>query len=421
MTGPAAPGHRQPARRRRRALLAAVIGLAALAIGAGYLALRAGPIWGLLGMFDDGRRAESFRSLHEAVPSRTVRPGDDPWPFLVEERPLPGDYLFEGVERSLASFLDESETTGLLVARDGVIVHESYARGNDAASLATSFSVAKSVTSALVGIAVERGLVASLDDAISAYVPELAEGGYAGASIRDVLTMTSGVAWSEDYDDPRSDVMRLPLELFVFGRPIPRVLAGLESEHTPGRVQRYASSDALALGLLLERATGVHPSAFLQEVLWGPAGMASPAAWGTDRHDHALSYAFFGATLRDYGRFGRLYLESGRRDGVQVVPEGWVEASLTPAAAPTRNEVDGAFGAGLGYGYQWWIPPGGAGEAVAMGIYGQYVYVHRGLGVVIVKTSTDSDYLWRERETLAVFRAIARAVAAGAGGDAEAR
>lgn len=391
-------------------MLAAVIGVAILVVGAGFVALRARPVWGLLGMFSDERRAESFRSLHETLPSWTVLPGDDPWPFLVDERPLPGAYAFEGEERSLASFLDESETTGFLVARNGVIVHESYGRGNDAASLATSFSVAKSVTSALVGIAVERGLVTSLDDAVSAYVPELAAGGFATASIQDLLTMTSGVAWSEDYDDPRSDVMRLPLELFLFGRPLPRVLANLESEYAPGHVQRYVSSDALALGLLLERVTGMHPAALLEEALWVPAGMASAAAWGSDLHGHALTHAFLGVTLRDYARFGRLYLEGGRRDGAQIVPEGWVEASLSPVAAPARDEVDGAFGAGLGYGYQWWIPLDGPEEAVAMGIYGQYVYLHRGLGVVIAKTSTDRDYLQRQRETLAVFRAIARDV-----------
>jgi CubicO group peptidase (beta-lactamase class C family) len=389
-------------------MLVAVIGVAVLGIGAGSLALRARPIWALRGMFSDERRAESFRSLHETLPSWTVRPGDDPWPFLVDERPLPSAYAFEGEERSLASFLDESETTGLLVARDGVILHESYARGNDAASLATSFSVAKSVTSALVGIAVERGLVASLDDDISAYVPELAAGGFAAASIRHLLTMTSGVAWTEDYDDPRSDVMRLPLELFLLGRPLPCVLASLGSDHDPGRVRRYVSSDALALGLLLERVTGLHPAAFLEEALWVPAGMASSAAWGSDLHGHALTHAFLGATLRDYARFGRLYLEGGRRDGVQVVPEGWVEASFSPVAVPSRDAV--AFGADLDYGYQWWIPPDGADEAYAMGIYGQHLYLHRGLGVVIAKTSTDPHYLQRQRETLAVFRAIARDV-----------
>lgn len=396
-----------PTRRRRRAWLAVGIVTVALALVLAAAAFLV-PALPLLRLFDDAHRAERFRTLHELIPSQAVRAGDDPWPFTRAERPLPDTFEHLGAQRSLQAFLDASETTGLLVARDGVIVHESYARGNDAASLATSFSVAKSFTSALVGIALERGLIASLDDAIDAYVPELAAGGYEGVPIRDVLVMASGVAWNEDYDDPNSDVMRqLPVRLFVLRQAAPGVLAGVTRERAPGGPQRYASVDTLALGLLLERVTGVALGAFLEEALWQPAGMASRAAWGTDHHGNALAYAFLGATLEDYARFGRLYLHGGRRDGVEVVPASWVEASLTPARS---SGPDGAFGAGFGYGIQWWLPPDGEHEALALGIYGQAIYLDRGLGVVIVKTGTDPGFLGRQGETLAAFRAIASAV-----------
>ena len=381
--------------------LVGVIGIAALGVS---------PLLGLSRMFADDRRAESFRTLHRLLPSRSVVPASTPWPFSVQERPLPPSYPFADEDRSLVSFLERTETTGLLVARDDVIVHESYAPGYDDASLVTSFSVAKSVTSALIGIALDRGAIRSLDDSISDYVPELAQSAYAGVAIGDIISMSSGVAWSESYDDPDSDVMRLPLSLFVLRRSAPTVLAGLPRKHAPGSVRHYSSADALALGLLLERATGTHLAAFLEEVLWGPAGMSSPAAWGTDRHGNVLAYAFLGATLRDYARFGRLFLHGGRRDGTQVVPAAWVEASLTPGAAMVdRDEGDG-FGAGFEYGYQWWLPVDGDGEAIAMGIYGQFVYVHRGIGVVIVKISTDPHFAGREHETLAAFRAIGRSV-----------
>lgn len=398
-----------PRRTRRRWLaVGSVTALLTLVLAA---ALLIGPALPLLRMFDDAQRAESFRTLHTLLPSRVVRASDDPWAFTRDERPLPETFEHQGVERSLAAFLEVSETTGLLVAIDGAIVHESYARGYDAAALATSFSVAKSFTSALVGIALERGLIASLDDPVDAYVRELAAGGYAGVTVRQLLTMTSGVAWSEDYQDPRSDVMQLPVRLFVLRQAVPSVLAGVAREHAPGVVQRYSSADTLALGLLLERATGASLVSFLEEALWQPAGMASSAAWGTDRRGHALAYAFIGATLRDYARFGRLYLHGGRLGGVQVVPDAWVEASLTPVgpAGP-----DGAFGAGLRYGFHWWLPPDGEHEALALGIYGQAIYLHRDLGVVIVKTGTDPGFLGRQDETLAALRAIANAV-----GDAE--
>jgi len=391
----------------RRIVIVAVVlagSLVVLAVG-GFLFLRQGPAGGVLSMFADGRRAESFRTLHEALPSHAVAAGGDTWTFDRGAFLLPERYAFEGEERSLADLLVASETTGLLVARDGVILHEAYHQGYDERSLATSFSVAKSFTSALVGIALDRGQIRSIDDAVSDYVPELSGSGYEGVAIRDLLRMSSGIAFDEDYARAGSDVMQLPLRLFVLRRPVVDVLRGLMRQREPGAEQRYASSDAQALGLLLARATGTSVAAFLEEAIWRPAGMEADAAWGTDLHGQELTYAFLGATLRDYARFGRLFLNGGRRDDRQVVPAAWVVASLRPGAAPMAP--DAAFGAGFGYGYQWWVPGGDEGDFLAMGIWGQFVYVHPGHRVVIVKTSTDPGFAGRERETVAAFRAIA--------------
>ncbi len=396
---------------RRIVLAVAVVaGLLVLVAVGGYLYLRLGPASGVLNLFADGQRAENFRTLHQALPAHPVAAGDDPWAFERDERPLPERYAFEGQERSLAEFLRSSETTGLLVARDGAIVHEAYDEGYDERSLATSFSVAKSFTSALVGIAIERGQIRSLDDAISDYVPELVGSGYEGVAIRDVLTMSSGIAFDEDYARLGSDVMQLPVRLFVWRQSVVDVLARLPREREPGTLQSYASSDAQALGLLLARATGMNVAELLEEAIWQPAGMEADAAWGTDLHGQELTYAFLGATLRDYARFGRLYLNEGRRDDQQVVPAAWVGASVRPGAVAMAP--DAGFGAGFGYGYQWWVPDG-EGDFLAMGIWGQFVYVHPGHRVVIVKTSTDPGYAGRERETLAAFRAIAAAIADG--------
>ena len=398
---------------RRIVLAAAVVaGLLVLVAVAGFLYLRQGPAGGVLSLFADGQRAENFRTLHQALPSHRVAAGGDPWVFERAERPLPERYAFAGEERSLAELLRASETTGLLVARDGVLLHEAYFQGYDERSLATSFSVAKSFTSALVGVALERGWIGSIDDAISDYVPELVGSGYEGVAIRDVLTMSSGIGFDENYERLGSDVMQLPIRLFVLQRPVGDVLARLPRERAPGAVQRYASSDAQALGLLLARVSGASVAALLEEAIWRPAGMEADAAWGTDLHGQELTYAFLGATLRDYARFGRLYLNQGRRDGVQVVPAGWVAASVRPGASAIAP--DAGFGAGFRYGYQWWVPDGDEGDFLAMGIWGQFVYVHPGHRVVIVKTSTDPGFAERERETLAAFRAIA-AAAGGTG------
>jgi CubicO group peptidase (beta-lactamase class C family) len=396
------------ARILRRIVIAAAIlaGFLVVAAVAVFAYLRLGPAGGVVDLFADGRRAENFRTLHEALPSRPIAAGADTWPFERDERPLPERFAFDGDERSLDEFLRASETTGLLVARDGVILHEAYFEGYDERSMATSFSVAKSFTSSLVGIALERGQIRSIDDAISDYVPELVGSGYEGVAIRDVLTMSSGVAFDEDYTRWRSDVMQLPLRLFVLRQSVVDVLRRLPRERRPGGHFRYASSDAQALGLLLVRATGSTVAELLEADVWRPSGMESAAAWGTDLHGQELTYAFLGATLRDYARFGRLFLNAGRRDDRQVVPAAWVEASLRPHGFAA--EPDAGFGAGLGYGYLWWVPGGGEGDFLAMGIWGQFIYVHPGHRIVIVKTSTDPGFAGRERETVAAFRAIAR-------------
>ncbi len=178
-----------------RVLIVAGVLLALLTIAAVVLLafLRFSPLWGAIGMFDDARRTEAFRTMDTTFPAQRVAAGDDPWPFTVAERPLPAHYTFAGEERSIATFLERTETTGLLVARDGVIMHESYHRGYDSAAPITSFSVAKPFVTTLVGIAIERGHIASIDDALDTYVPELASGGYAGVTIRQALTMTSGI------------------------------------------------------------------------------------------------------------------------------------------------------------------------------------------------------------------------------------
>ncbi|TVR94910.1 MAG: class C beta-lactamase-related serine hydrolase [Trueperaceae bacterium] len=188
-------------------------------------------------------------------------------------------------------------------------------------------------------------------------------------------------------------------------------MSRLERARPPGLERSYASSDALVLGAVVSRAVGMPLAAFLEEALWVPAGMASDAAWNTDLFEHALAHAFLNATLRDYARFGRLVLHGGARDGSQVVPAAWIDDALHATDAPRVDTGAEPFGADFGLGYHWWLPDSPEEDAVAIGIYGQYLYVHPGLGVVIVKTSTDAGFTGREAETVEVLRAIAREAA----------
>jgi CubicO group peptidase (beta-lactamase class C family) len=402
----------------RRTLLivaATVLGLATVTGVGGYLYLRNSEWWVAVTLFHDDYRAENFRTMHELFPSREVSAGGYVW--KLPRAPggpvsLPETYRFEGEERSLASFLEESETSGLLVLREGEIAHESYYQGYDATSRAQSFSMAKSVVSALVGIAIEEGSIRSVRDSISDYLPELRGSGYEGVSIHDVLTMSSGVDFDEDYDSFRSDVMWLPVRIFGFQHAVPDILADLGRKREPGTYNEYVSSDSLVLGLLVERATGTSLDRYLSEKIWIPAGMEHSAWWNRDYHGNGLGHAFLGATLRDFGRLGLLYLNDGvrpdRPETGEIVPARWIFDSVNPEGAHLQPGKNPDSFWTFGYGYQWWIPEEPDGEFTAIGIWGQYIYVYPRYGTVIVKTSTDYDFDTRDHETIEVFRTIAR-------------
>lgn len=387
-----------------------VLGVLVIIAAAGFLWLRNSPAWDGITLFSDANRAANFRQMDRIFPFREVARGDSIWTFDHVPHPLPDSYEFNGESHDLAAFFDRTETTGLLVVHAGAITHEEYRLGADETSPFTSWSVAKSVLSALIGIAVEEGHIASIRDPISQYVPTLAGSGYGPVPIEDALTMSSGVEFDEDYDNPRSDINMLFVRAMALGTPIEDSIARLQSIRAPGEFNEYISSDTMALGLVLEAATGMPVAEYLSSRLWGPMGAEADATWSTDRTGREIALCCLNAILRDYARFGRLYLEGGARDGVQIVPADWVQASVNPTAPhlqPGQNPLsDWTFG----YGYKWWIPEDPQGDFTAIGIYGQYVYVDPAREVVIVKTSADPDFEDNDHETIAAFRAIARAL-----------
>lgn len=382
-----------------------------LAAAGGYLWLRNSPYWAGITFFAEDVRVENFRSMDRIMPAREVPAGGAVWAFGSAPRGLPETYVYDGAERSLAAFLDETVTTGLLVVRGGAITHEDYRLGGTETSSFTSFSVAKSVVSALVGIALAEGRIASIEDRITDYVPALAGSGYDDVTIEDALTMSSGVAFDEDYANPMSDVNRLLFAL-VAGQSMVDALARLQRVRDPGTYNDYISADTVALGLVLEAATGMSNADYLATRLWQPMGAEAPAMWNMGRRGEVLPYCCLNARLRDYARFGRLFLEGGARDGVQIVPQSWVDASTRPTAPRLEPGDNPASFWTFGYGYQWWIPEGPEDAYLAIGIWGQYIYVDRAREIVIVKTSADEGFDTRDHETVAAFRAIASHTAA---------
>ena len=397
----------------RRLIRIALWGLAALAVlvFAAFLWLRQSPYWAGITLFSESQRVENFRAMDRVFPARPVPRDGDVWTFDHAPAPLPVTYDFRGEARDLATFLDWTETTGLLVVRRGAITHEDYRQGADESAPFTSWSMAKSVLSALIGIAVDEGHIDSIRDPIGAYVPALADSGYADVPIEDALTMSSGVAFDEDYDNPLSDINMLFIRAMAMGTPVEDTIAGLHSVRAPGTFNDYVSSDSMALGLVLEAATGMPVADYLASRLWGPMGAEADASWSTDRTGREFALCCLNATLRDYARFQRLYLEGGAREGQQIVPADWVAASVTPEAAHLQPGENPASSWTFGYGYQWWIPEDPQGDFLAIGVWGQYIYVDPSREIIVVKTSADPLFDDNDHESVAAFRAIARAVA----------
>lgn len=368
----------------------------------------------ILTLFTGAEQYENFNRMKELFPTGEMTPADQPFQFGESVQiALPASFKYNGDDRDLQTFLQETDTSALLVLKDGNVVFEEYwlTGGRDVQWM--SMSVAKSFVSAAVGIAVSEGHIASIEEPVTQYVPSLAGSAYDGVRIKDVLQMSSGAAWSEDYNDPDSDISRFG-RIFALGGSLNEFAATLTRDNEPGTFNRYNSTDTQVLGMLLVEATGRSITDYMTEKLWHPMGAESSAYWLLDDEKMEMAFAGMNATARDYAKIGELYRLGGRLNGRQVAPEPWVSASVTPDALhlqPGKNNPASDFE--LGYGYQWWIPEGDEGEFSAIGIYNQFVFVNPTDGVVIVKLSANSDYgsttdesSYREIETIEMFRAI---------------
>lgn len=354
---------------------------------------------------------ENFRSLYIKYPSAKVAKSAEASDLTKQERPLPESYQFRGETRKITDWIDRSQTTGLLVIKDGVIVHEQYLRGNTADTQAIAMSLSKSIISFLVGNAVADGLI-DLAAPVEKYAPVLAEGGYKGVSVKNVLQMSSGIGFNENYGDLNSDVVRYIAQILT-GSVI-EFTAHLKNELPQGTVNRYVSADTQVLGLVVEGATKKPLNEYFGERLWSRLGSQADAYWLLDSKGEVVAAGGLNAVLRDYARIGLLYLNEGRNyKGEQLVPADWVKASITPDAPylqPGREVVNGL--PVMGYGYQWWIPGQRSGnDFTGIGIYGQFIYVNPERKVVIAKTSAYADYNKTGKEmnaeTIAALQAIA--------------
>ena len=379
------------------------VGIQAAFAFAALLALapvRAGIDDGLLeariASFENGiGAAVTFRNFDALFHTERVAAGPEPW--VLERAPVDLSslrYEFAGASHDLAHFLEHNRTNALLVLKDGKIVQEIYRNGADEQSRFISFSVGKSFTSSLVGLAVDRGLLPSLDVPVATYVPKLKDSGYDGATVRDLMQMSSGVKMNEDYDihssEPNLFAEGIYQSWFSEAVRFSDFAATLGQAAAPGTVFNYNTFDTQVRGSVLEGVTGQRFTEFLGEALWRPLGMESDLLMtmdsaGADRE--AMAGGGYLMTLRDFGRFGQMMLNGGVADGRRIHPEAWVrEATAADPAKPFLQvgQIDDG-GLGLGYQHQWWLFP--QGDFSAEGVFGQFIYVMPRHNMVIVKLS----------------------------------
>lgn len=390
---------------RRRLFVASILAVLALLTW-----LRPGVAhspWTMIRLFHPDVRVENFQYFEHVFPARAVPASTQPHVFASRAQPLPAQYNFAGDTRNVADFIARSQTTGLLVLHNGVMVHEEYHQGATATSRHTSWSLAKSFVAALVGIALQDGKIHSLDDHVVDYVPDYAGTAWADVTIRDLLRMASGIAFDERYDAHFSDIQRVFHRTFLFGMRIDDAVRDYPRAAPPGTRFDYVSINTQVLANVLRHATGKPLDAYAAEKLWQPLGMQDEALWSVDIDNDSgteIAYCCLNTTLRDYAKLGQLYLRQGRWNGVQILPPGWVAESTRrtePWLAP------GSTFPGRGYGYHWWVPAEADGEYFANGIWGQAIWVDERRNVVIVKTSVDPDFEANIGEMIAFMRGIA--------------
>ena len=366
-------------------------------------------------LYDADKIAQNFLSMYKIFNAKRIEPSLKPFYFAVNHQALPATFSLDNTELNVNEFLAASHTHGLMVIKAGEIVNEQYFLGNKADKQHISFSLAKSFVSALFGIAVRDGAIQSIEQQVTDYVPELIGSGYDGVRIKDVLQMSSGVKFNEDYGDFFSDINRFSRAI-ALGTSLDDFSASLEREREPGTYHHYVSIDTQVLGMILTRATGMSLSDYLSQKIWQPLGMQDPAYWLADDKGMELALGGLNVTLRDYAKFGWLYLHHGRwltarGESMQIVPQQWVLDSTRPDAPHLQAGENNAASSSVdGYGFQWWIPVGADDEYMAKGIYGQYIYIDPDQDLVIVKNSANPDYTnkkmrWSAKH-LALFRAI---------------
>ncbi|MDA8747135.1 beta-lactamase family protein [Litoreibacter sp.] len=349
-------------------------------------------------LFTAEKIVENFSNMNNAFLWREMSRGDGP----VTELPI-GEKAV--LSQDVADWVEQRDVTALVVLKDGQIVTEDYFLGTRPEDRRIGWSIAKSFLSASFGIAVAEGAITDLNAPVTDYAPRLKGTAYDGVTILNVLQMSSGVTFDEDYLAFNSDINRMG-RVLALGGTMDGFAASLKEVDRPaGETWEYTSIDTHVLSMVLRAATGRSLIDYMEEKLIKPMGLEADPYYITDGIGVAFALGGINLTTRDYARMGLMFLQDGRLGDAQIVPSDWVRESTLPSAKTEPGK--------LSYGYQWWIPVGAQeGQFMARGIYGQYVYIDRTAGVVIAVNAADRNF--RDEgvadQNVAIFRAIVRSL-----------
>ncbi len=307
---------------------------------------------------------------HKKFQSRPLTADTSPFNFQTTNK---GKFPKELNNIPFDKYLEDNKTVAFLIIKNDTIQYEKYFKGYDKESIVPSFSMAKSVTSILIGCAIDEGLIKSVDEPITNYIPELIKNGFDKVTIKHLLQMTSGIKFNESYVNPFGDAAS-----FYYGLNLRKEIGKMKLKTEPGKKFEYVSGNTQLLGLVLERSLKEKTiTSYLQEKIWTPLEMEYDASWSIDRKKNGLEKTFccLNARARDFAKIGRLYKNKGNWNGKQIVSQKWVEES---------TKLDTSEGSANYYQYQWWLPTPNE-DFMAEGILGQFVYVNPKKDLIIVR------------------------------------
>ena len=362
--------------------------------------------------YGNPNRVGAWSAMHTVpgIQTRLVSRAPDAKPLPKAAQPVAISYRYRNLNYTLADYLERQRATGLLVLKNGEIVAEHYRYGRKDEARFLSFSMSKSVTALLVGAALERGSIASLDDPAEKYVKALAGSPYGATTVRQLLRMSSGLTFTERYDgsDDIARLSRASAGVAGAGTPVD-VLRSISDRHSPaGQKFVYASAETDVLGRILTGATGKNMSELTRDWLWQPMGAEHDAYWRIGADGQEQAYGTFNASLRDWARLGLLVANDGKVGNQQIVAREYLLDATDPARQPEAFKPRMATPY-FGYGYQFWLMPMKERTFAMQGVHGQAIYMQPSTGIVMVMTSVwesasgrqdalpyeERDALWR--------------------------